>query len=550
MAYPLKTHQTAIFRFFLGVFLLPAAGVFSQSFPAQPTPSIAAAKSRLNALSVSLQAKPTDAAGLVEWTNAQLYLRKARVLLSLYASAYNLDYFVSRELRNAEESLSRIRSKQPLPWIVGLREEGYYSDNDASFQPFVRYLPAAASPGKKLPLLVFLHGYNPAMDLVNWQGIPQPLVDFAETEGFYIAAPFGRGNTDFQGIGEQDVLTVIAEMSKRYAVDENRIVLTGYSMGGTGVWMIGARYPELFAGLFIVSGRGDYYAWHKVNRGDLPAYKQRIVDTEFAGSLVRNLQSIPIFCVHGALDGAVPVEEARVMAEAVRKVNPGLIYIELEEDGHGILDETLVRPDVQAWLRQCRRNSASSAPVHPGYNRIPGTNGPVQAQGPIKEAFLSPYIFILAGNPGDARQSAPFRQAVTDWYRFSKAVPRMAAEPDVAPAGLGSLNVFLFGEPENSPLIRTVLADSPVSVTASSFVVGRRSFPRKGNGLYLARPSPWNPRKLAVVQCGAPWGGSLPENHKYDGLPDYIVYAATCDADGSNTPLCAGFFDENGQLSD
>ena len=70
MANPMKTIKTAIFRVFLGAFLLPAGAAFSQSLPAQTASPLAAARSRLNALSRSLQAKPPEAAGLDEWTNA------------------------------------------------------------------------------------------------------------------------------------------------------------------------------------------------------------------------------------------------------------------------------------------------------------------------------------------------------------------------------------------------------------------------------------------------------------------------------------------------
>ena len=58
----------------------------------------------------------------------------------------------------------------------------------------------------------------------------------------------------------------------------------------------------------------------------------------------------------------------------------------------------------------------------------------------------------------------------------------------------------------------------------------------------MVRPNPWNPSKLAIVQCGERWGAGLPENHKYDLLPDYIVFTSDRDWDGSNTALCAGFF--------
>ena len=54
--------------------------------------------------------------------------------------------------------------------------------------------------------------------------------------------------------------------------------------------------------------------------------------------------------------------------------------------------------------------------------------------------------------------------------------------------------------------------------------------------------------KLAVIQCGLHWGAGLPYNHKYDFLPDYIVYTDERDQDGSNSALCAGFFDKEWAL--
>jgi predicted esterase len=485
-------------------------------------------RSRHDALVALLSPRPEAADRLHEWNNARLYLRKADFILRVQDSAVS---YAGQELRNAELALAAVRSARPVPLVTGTREEGYYSAIDDSVQPFVRYLPSRYKRGTPMPLLIHLHGYNPDFNLVNWQaGIPSSLIDLAEREGFLIVMPFGRSNTDFQGIGEQDVLAVIEEMKRRYDVDDSRLILAGFSMGATGAWSLAARHPHLFAGAVMISGRGDYYFWHQLERNAVPAWKRVLIDDDFAGSRVQNLRTLPIFCAHGVLDNLVPVEEARYITRAVGAVNPGLIYVESPGD-HFIWDEILQGRRFRDWLRTCRLAA-------PGRPTVPQRR-PLGIRG----AFSSPFAFVLA----DERETPPdalrFRKAANDWYRYAKAAPRMAWEKTVSSNILQSCNVFLFGEPETSALIRQVLAQSPVQVTPEAFKMGARSFPRTGNGLYLMRPSPWNPEKVAVIQCGIPWGEGVAENHKYDFLPDFIVYTSQFDADGSNTALGAGFFD-------
>jgi len=167
---------------------------------------------------------------------------------------------------------------------------------------------------------------------------------------------------------------------------------------------------------------------------------------------------------------------------------------------------------------------------------------------PVKAAFLSPFIFIAAAKESDPVNAARFQGAIEDWYRFAKAYPRTAFEEHVSPEVLAEHNVFLFGEPEDSALIRRALKDSPVQVEKKHFTVGTQRFARRGNGMYLVRPSPWNAQRVVVIQCGLAWGRGLSENHKYDFLPEYIIYSDERDQDGSNTALTAGFFNEDWAL--
>ena len=556
--------------------------------------------------------RPKDRAKLREWTNVHGYLRKAQFLRKRYMPSAQVLEMYQQELANAEQALSMCSARGRPKLVTGKREETYYSENDGSYQLFFRFLPKSAGERKNLPLIVYLHGYAGFLNIANWIQLPPNLFEFAEEAGFCVAAPFARSNTDFQGIGEQDVLNVISEMHERYGVDRERIILLGFSMGGMGAWTMGAHFPHLFAGLLIVSGRGDYYFWQKVRREDLPSYKQRLVDAEFGYSLLPNLTHTPVFCLHGEFDALIPIREARHMIAAVRKVNPAVKYVEIEGGLHWILEESLDRADVREWILARRRprptqfdfrsyderflrshwveagefarsskpyvisasvekgvavisvggagsvsvldtempEAARSLPVRADglsvarRSGVPGVRMRVPPVGPVKNAFLSSFIFVSAGKNA-ALKDKRLAGAMEDWYAYAKAAPRAAAEPTVTREQLRAHNVFLFGEPEDSALMGEVLKSAPLKIT----VVGGEGFPRKGNGLCFVYRSPWNPAKLAVVQSGLPWGRALPENHKYDLLPDYIVYTPETDGDGSNTALCAGFFDEKWHLS-
>jgi predicted peptidase len=53
----------------------------------------------------------------------------------------------------------------------------------------------------------------------------------------------------YQGIAEKDVLDVLADVKKRFNIDEDRTYLTGYSMGGGGTLWIGLTRPDVWAAL-------------------------------------------------------------------------------------------------------------------------------------------------------------------------------------------------------------------------------------------------------------------------------------------------------------
>src|SRR4029077_10740582 len=47
---------------------------------------------------------------------------------------------------------------------------------------------------------------------------------------FIAACPFARGSMGYQGIAEQDVYDVLADVKRRFPIDEDRLYLTGSGM--------------------------------------------------------------------------------------------------------------------------------------------------------------------------------------------------------------------------------------------------------------------------------------------------------------------------------
>lgn len=116
------------------------------------------------------------------------------------------------------------------------------------YQPYGLYVPESVDPTKPTSLMVLLHGCeaNHASQ-VNQPGMQK---QFGEDLQRIIVSPLGRGPTGFYSdLSELDVLDVLADAKASFKIDEDRVFIGGYSMGGYGAARLAALYPDLFAGI-------------------------------------------------------------------------------------------------------------------------------------------------------------------------------------------------------------------------------------------------------------------------------------------------------------
>ena len=229
------------------------------------------------------------------------------------------------ELERIEAAVSAIaKGSNPFEAQRGEVERAYRAADDA-LVPYRLYIPRSYSPAGSAPLLVLLHGAlgderSYLSDLYDSAAIKGE----AEKRGYILATPNARGRfSNYRGPGAEDVSEVIKAVMRDYKIDENRVYLSGHSLGAFGTWLIAADNPRMFAAVAPVSGGSP------VHPSELPA-------------LLEKLTAVPAMIVHGAKDGIVPPDRSRSMYNAARKAGMKVIYLEVPEADHvGVVAATV-----------------------------------------------------------------------------------------------------------------------------------------------------------------------------------------------------------------
>jgi predicted peptidase len=182
---------------------------------------------------------------------------------------------------------------------------------------------------ERYPLVIYLHGRT---GNVMEPERPWELGPFVEEDAyrkrsciiFSPQSPDG-GQTGWHGDLAEKVVTVVKRLIKELPVDENRVYLTGFSMGGYGTFHLLSTHPELFAAGVPIAGGGN-------------------------PSTAENFSKVPVWVFHGDQDDAVDVEQSRKLVAALEDEDAPVKYTEMKGKGHGIVGEVYQNEELHEWL--------------------------------------------------------------------------------------------------------------------------------------------------------------------------------------------------------
>jgi pimeloyl-ACP methyl ester carboxylesterase len=230
-------------------------------------------------------------------------------------------------------------------WTSGPQVATFLSPVDDSDQPYALYVPRDYTPSQKWPLVVSLHGAgsNHRLNLrrVFGRGNRPGESDAAATRTFpplpevpvLVASPLARGTMGYQTIAEQDVYDVLADVKKRFAIDEDRVYLTGLSMGGGGALWLGLTRPDVWAAIAAVC----------------PAAPSDTHD------LAGNALNVPVKLFHGEIDPVVPAVQSRAWHKRFSDLGVNSEYVEYPAVRHNSWDYAYKDASIFQWFLRHKR---------------------------------------------------------------------------------------------------------------------------------------------------------------------------------------------------
>lgn len=213
---------------------------------------------------------------------------------------------------------------------TGLVVRGYVSKIDGSVQPYGLVIPTTFGTGSQQPLRLdaWFHGRDEKLSELNFlNGRLKSAGEFTPPNTVVLHL-YGRYCNANKFAGEIDLLEALADVKARYPIDENRIAVRGFSMGGAACWQFATHYAGLWAGAAPGAGFSETADFLKVFQKESvnpPAYEQKLWHMYDATDYALNLFNCPTVAYSGEIDSQK--QAADIMAKALAAEGMELTHI-------------------------------------------------------------------------------------------------------------------------------------------------------------------------------------------------------------------------------
>jgi len=259
------------------------------------------------------------------------------------------DIFRGKELlRMGNERMTDLEHGD-APWLraTGLVVRGYVSRIDGSAQPYGLVVPTSFAPDRphKWRVDAWFHGRGETLSEIGflWDRIHNP-GQFTPRDTIVLHL-YGRYCNASTFAGEVDFFEALNDVKKNFSVDDNRILVRGFSMGGASAWHIGAHYGTDFAAVAPGAGfaeTADFFGYTR--RGvKLTWFEDKLLHLTNATDYAENFFNVPVVAYNGDKDAQKQAADA--MAANMEKEGLTLSRVIGVNIGHAYTPDAIAQLD-------------------------------------------------------------------------------------------------------------------------------------------------------------------------------------------------------------
>ncbi len=222
--------------------------------------------------------------------------------------------------------------------------------------------------------------------------------------------------------------------------------------------------------------------------------------------------------------------------------------LKIEIDGTALIGPP-IRSD-RSWAMSLTKINGQWQAAEPdeGLRKRPGL------QGPIDDALMDSFVFVLPGETSDDKTvqqwvEAESKHAMDHWRRHFRGDVRKIIDAELTDQQIASSNLLLFGDPQSNSVIARIADKLPVKWDDDKITLGQNEVPRLGHVPIMVFPNPLNPNRYVVINSGFTFReyDYLNNARQTPKLPDWALVDVT---GGATTRMpgevkSAGFFDES-----
>jgi pimeloyl-ACP methyl ester carboxylesterase len=201
-----------------------------------------------------------------QYLNTPLAHERSEILTQLQSLEGSTPANVARLLAHMKPAVVTESPESGPPGYFDLTVPGLQGQGD--FQYFVQ-LPPEYDPYRHYPCIVTLNGAGstPEQQVDWWAGDYHAewrmRMGQASRHGYIVVAPVWakphQQQYEYSAREHAAVLYSLRDACRRFAIDTDRVFLSGHSMGGDAAWDMGLAHPDLWAGVIPIVATADKY---------------------------------------------------------------------------------------------------------------------------------------------------------------------------------------------------------------------------------------------------------------------------------------------------